>query len=171
MALNDKGSAPAPQREAISRPGFAAAHGPWLWPTLLLVLAVLVVVGFVFGVVRGKADELLVPGLAALSMVAALTFVAGRVVGRSAGQVHGVAEVLADATGDAMVIADDKGRALHANTAFVQLASRAGKARLVSMDVLYSGYPDFAEPVYQLAQAARAGQAARSQRNWRKDSW
>jgi two-component system, cell cycle sensor histidine kinase and response regulator CckA len=64
---------------------------------------------------------------------------------------------LADATGDAMVLTDAKGRAVHANTAFVRLASKAGQSRLTGMDVLYAGYPDFAEPVYQLAQAARNG--------------
>lgn len=155
MAAKEEAPATAPQGEARSR----LALQPWLLPALLLLLAALVVIGFVLGVVRDKAEDLLVPGLAAVAVVAALTFISGRILGRAGVQVRGVAEVLADATGDAMVIADDMGRALHANTAFVQLASKAGKARLLGMDVLYSGYPDFAEPVYQLAQAAREGKA------------
>ena len=51
------------------------------------------------------------------------------------------------------------GRVLHANSTYFQLTSKAGQARLAGMDVLYAGYPDFAEPVYQLAQAASAGRS------------
>jgi two-component system, cell cycle sensor histidine kinase and response regulator CckA len=64
---------------------------------------------------------------------------------------------LQDATGEAEVLADDKGRVISSNGAYVALLSKAGLSRTVGMDVLYAGYPDFAEPVYQLAQAARAG--------------
>ena len=68
-------------------------------------------------------------------------------------------DAVADAMGDAAVVNDAKGRAVYANGAFLKLASRAGASRLVGMDVLYSGYPDFAEPVYQLGQAAQSGKA------------
>ena len=64
---------------------------------------------------------------------------------------------LLDATGEAEILVDDKGRVISSNGAYVNLLSKAGLSRSVGMDVLYAGYPDFAEPVYQLAQAARAG--------------
>ncbi len=64
-------------------------------------------------------------------------------------------DAVADAMGDAAVVTDAKGRAVYANAAFLKLASKAGASRLVGIDVLFAGYPDFAEPVYQLAQAAQ----------------
>ena len=64
---------------------------------------------------------------------------------------------LTDALGDAVSVTDHKGRAVYANGPFITLAANAGAARLVGLDVLYAGHPDFAEPVYQLAQAARDG--------------
>jgi two-component system, cell cycle sensor histidine kinase and response regulator CckA len=67
-------------------------------------------------------------------------------------------DAVADAMGDASLVTDAKGRAVYANAAFLKLASKAGASRLVGMDVLCAGYPDFAEPVYQLAQAALAGE-------------
>jgi two-component system cell cycle sensor histidine kinase/response regulator CckA len=68
---------------------------------------------------------------------------------------------LLDAVGDAVVVTDDKGRAVYSNSAFLELASQAGASRLVGFDVLFAGYPDFSEPVYQLGQAAKAGTALR----------
>ncbi len=64
---------------------------------------------------------------------------------------------LIDALGDPAVVLDGKGRAVYANAPFMQLASKAGVSRLVGFDVLYAGYPDFVEPIYQLGQAAKAG--------------
>ncbi len=152
MSVTDKAGARMPDGEASTR--------PWILPAALVLAASAVATGFVMLLHRVEGTtELLLPVVAALAAIALLVFMAGRLLGKADGRVRGVAEVLADATGDAMVIVDDKGRVLHANTAFVKLASRAGQARLVGMDVLYSGYPDFAEPVYQLAQAARDGKA------------
>jgi two-component system, cell cycle sensor histidine kinase and response regulator CckA len=68
---------------------------------------------------------------------------------------------LLDAIGDAAVVTDDKGRAVYSNSAFLSMASQAGASRLVGFEVLFAGYPDFAEPVYQLGQAAKAGTALR----------
>ncbi len=64
---------------------------------------------------------------------------------------------LADALGDPLVVTDAKGRAVYANGPFIKLASEAGAGRLVGMDVLFAGYPEFAEPIYQLAQAVQDG--------------
>jgi len=66
-------------------------------------------------------------------------------------------DVLVDASGDPSVVVDGKGRAVYANGPYLKLASKAGVSRLVGFDVLYSGYPDFVEPIYQLGQAAKNG--------------
>ncbi len=66
-------------------------------------------------------------------------------------------DTLIDALGDPAVVLDAKGRAVYANAPFIKLASKAGVSRLVGFDVLYAGYPDFVEPIYQLGQAAQSG--------------
>ena len=67
---------------------------------------------------------------------------------------------LADAIGDPLVVIDAKGRAIYANGPFIKFAADGGAGRLVGMDVLYAGYPEFAEPIYQLAQAGEDGKSA-----------
>ena len=69
-------------------------------------------------------------------------------------------DVVVDAIGNPAVVQDSKGRAIYANATYLQLASAAGVSRLVGFDVLYSGYADFVEPVYQLGQAAREEKTA-----------
>lgn len=66
-------------------------------------------------------------------------------------------DAVTDSLGDCCVVTDAKDRAVYANAPYLKLASRAGVARLVGFDVLYSGNTEFAEPIYQLAQAAREG--------------
>ncbi len=66
-------------------------------------------------------------------------------------------DVLVDALGEPAVVVDSKGRAVYANAPYMKLTTGAGVSRLVGFDVLYAGYPDFVEPVYQLGQMAKAG--------------
>ena len=66
-------------------------------------------------------------------------------------------DAVVDALVEPAVVADAKGRAVYANAPYMKLASSAGLSRLVGFDVLYAGYPDFVEPVYQLGQAANQG--------------
>ncbi len=68
-------------------------------------------------------------------------------------------DAVADAVGSAFVVVDDRGRATYANKSFMQLVADAGALRLVGFDVLFSGYADFAEAIYQLGQSALAGEA------------
>ena len=151
MTYKDNARAGRPAGENGKRPLIAA---------LLLAVAALAVAGLFVLLVRkgGDAADLLLPGVAVLVVMFLLGLLAGR-------QFSGLSDTgllpqqMADGTGDAMVVADDRGRVLHANTAFVQLVSKAGQSRVTGMDVLYAGYPDFAEPIYQLAQAAAAGRS------------
>ena len=96
-------------------------------------------------------------GLSFLGLVALLGWSMGAIKfvdGRS--ERHFFDSVL-DALADACVVTDAKGRAVYANAPYLKLASRAGVSRLVGFDILYSGFTEFAEPIYQLAQAAREG--------------
>ncbi len=65
---------------------------------------------------------------------------------------------LTDAIADPLVVIDAKGRAIYANAHYIKLAS--GAARLTGLDLIYAGFPEFAEPIYTLSQAARDGRAA-----------
>lgn len=143
------------EAQAASPGGQGAAGRSLVAVVGVALLLLLVIAGLYYLVKQGvTAEQLLAPGIVGLVVVTLLGFAAGR-LRQAAGNGHGIlVQQLADATGDAMVIADSKGRVLHANTAFVKLSSKAGQARLAGMDVLFAGYPDFAEPVYQLAQAA-----------------
>jgi two-component system, cell cycle sensor histidine kinase and response regulator CckA len=96
----------------------------------------------------------LASGLGFLGLLGALAWVAGLINFTGSVAERPFFDSVADALGDAIVVTDAKGRAIYANAAFLKLASKAGASRLVGIDVLYAGYPDFSEPVYQLAQAA-----------------
>ena len=60
-----------------------------------------------------------------------------------------------DATVEAFVVADARGRAVYANAPYLKLAQAAGAKRLIGFDILYSGYADFSESIFQLSQASR----------------
>ncbi len=108
----------------------------------------------------GRIDAIpLIAGvvLAMVGIIAILGWIGGLFgFPQSAERIH-FYDSLLDAIGDAAVVTDDRGRAVYSNGEFLKLASQAGASRLVGFEVLYAGYPDFAEPVYQLGQAAKAG--------------
>ena len=64
---------------------------------------------------------------------------------------------LSDALGDPIVVTDGRGRAIYSNGPYLKLAADAGAGRLIGMDVLFAGYPEFAKPVYQIVQALQEG--------------
>jgi two-component system, cell cycle sensor histidine kinase and response regulator CckA len=104
---------------------------------------------------------MLIPGamLAFLGLVALLGFLAGLIVlpGRDTRQAF--YDAVADASGNAFVVMDAQGRAVYANQSYTALAAAAGAGRLVGFDILYAGHPEFATPVYHLAQAAAKGES------------
>ncbi len=136
------------------------SNGQWFRVAVLLVLAAGLVVLFlaawqfrdrfeVFALILGSL-------FAASGLLAILAWIAGMLQFAGTTAERPFFDAVADAMGDATVVTDARGRAVYANAAFLKLASKAGASRLVGMDVLFAGYPDFAEPVYQLAQAAQA---------------
>jgi two-component system cell cycle sensor histidine kinase/response regulator CckA len=69
-------------------------------------------------------------------------------------------EGLLDALGDPCVVSDGRGRPIYCNGPYLKLVADAGTGRLVGIDYLYTGYPDVAEKIYRVAQAAREGKDA-----------
>ncbi len=126
----------------------------------LLILALGICVGVAAWFLQGTVKPWMLATGAALSFLGLITllgwaFGALKIVGGDSERQF--FDSLLDAFSDACVVTDAKGRAVYANAPYLKLASRAGVSRLVGFDVLYSGFAEFAEPIYQLAQAAREG--------------
>jgi two-component system, cell cycle sensor histidine kinase and response regulator CckA len=102
---------------------------------------------------------LLLGGLAIVGFIGLLSWIIGLIQFAGSTAERPFFDAVADAIEDAIVVTDAKGRATYSNAAYLKLASKAGASRLIGIDVLYAGYPDFSEPVYQLAQAGRDGKA------------
>jgi two-component system, cell cycle sensor histidine kinase and response regulator CckA len=98
-------------------------------------------------------------GLAFVGLAATYAWFTGLIKPLGADSERQFFDAVTDAISDACVVTDAKSRAVYANSPYLKMASRAGVARLVGFEVLYSGYPEFAEPIYQLAQAAREEKA------------
>ncbi len=67
-------------------------------------------------------------------------------------------EDASDALGDSILVTDAKGRAVFANEKYRKLLLAADGRRLIGFDNLYAGQQEFSNPVFQLVQAARAGE-------------
>ena len=72
-------------------------------------------------------------------------------------------EGLLDTLDEACVVTDQRGRAVYANKAYRELAGEGAEERLPGVDTLYAGYPDIANNIYRLAQAARESRTAREE--------
>ncbi len=116
---------------------FKEMNLPWMQPGMLGAAAIFVFVGL----------------LAVFGWLSGLLRLAGRDPDRL------FFDSVTDAMVDPIVVTDDKGRAIYANAPYLKLASRAGVSRLVGFDVLYAGYREFAEPIYQLMQVLGEGQS------------
>jgi two-component system, cell cycle sensor histidine kinase and response regulator CckA len=137
-------------------------------PVLSLVLAI-VLAFVVYFAAQGVGE--IVPQVVtiALSMLSLAGLIA--LFGALAGFVHfgrtprqkAFFDKLLDATGEPCVVSDSRGAIIYSNDPYQQLVSKAGQARLVNLETLYSGYPDVSERVYRLAKAAREGREASEQ--------
>jgi two-component system, cell cycle sensor histidine kinase and response regulator CckA len=131
--------------------------------TLALALLLAVAVSAAAWLLRTAAPLwLLVPGavLALLGLFVPFGMMAGVMhIGRLPRQ-REFFDGLSDAIGDPFVVTDGRGRAVYANGSYVKLAAVSAAGRLVGMDMLYSGHPDLAEPIYRLAQAGLEGKTA-----------
>jgi two-component system cell cycle sensor histidine kinase/response regulator CckA len=128
-------------------------------PFLLALLSALIV-GVAANAVRSHVDLWLLAAGAVLSF-AGIYLILGLAFGvlrhRRDDQQEKFYDAIIDASGFGAVVTDRMGRALYGNHHFLQMAQKINPKRLVGFDILYAGYPDFAEPVFQLAQGAREG--------------
>jgi len=153
--MNDKGL----QAEVAGPAAFGPRRG-LVMMAVVLALALIVGVGSAAWMLKLQAPHWLLAGGAVLAMAGlAATFGAllGVVHFGSQPKQRQFLDGLSDSIGDPFVITDSKGRAVYANSAYLKLVSNAGAGRLVGMDGLYAGYPEFAEPIYQLGRAAGDG--------------
>ena len=131
-------------------------------PILLIVAAVaaLATVAVCAFVLRDRVQPAMLAAgglLSALGLLALLGWLGGLFSFAGATSERPFFDALTDALGDAAVVTDAKGRAIYSNGGYLKLASKAGASRLVGFDMLFAGYPDFAEPIFQLGQASHGG--------------
>jgi two-component system, cell cycle sensor histidine kinase and response regulator CckA len=132
-----------------------------MWVALALALVLAAAAGlFAYGI-GASEPAWVVLVLAGLSFIGLGTLFAALVgfvhVGRLPSQ-RAFFDAIIDSVGDACVITDRSGRVIYANAPYRVLARAHG--RLVGLENVYAGYPDIAERVYRLAQAARDGRPA-----------
>jgi two-component system cell cycle sensor histidine kinase/response regulator CckA len=134
-------------------------------PRIAAVIAVLLAAG-VWGIATLAPQHMGVPALlglgaaALVGLIFSLGVVAGFVhIGRLPRQ-RIFFDGLLDAVADPCVVTDSRGRVVYTNEPYRQLLSAAGLNRLIGVENLYAGYPDVADKVYRLSQAAREGSAA-----------
>jgi two-component system cell cycle sensor histidine kinase/response regulator CckA len=147
--------------ELEAAPGRAQAFGR-AGLALLLALLAAAAVGFAAFRLQGNIATWLLAGggaLAAFGLFSIFAWIAGLFgAGRTPPQDVPLDQLM-DAAGEALVVTDEKGRRAYANAGFYKLVSKAGSGRASTFEFLYSGYPDIADAIYRLAQAAREGRA------------
>jgi two-component system, cell cycle sensor histidine kinase and response regulator CckA len=137
----------------------------WLLLRGLVVIAVFAVAALVAYVVWQMQSDLptwfsaVAAGFGAVGLLSIFAWATGGLSLPGGDHDRQFFDAMTDAMSDACVVTDTKSRAVYANGPYLKLASKAGVARLVGFDILYAGYPEFAEPIYQLMQAARDGNA------------
>jgi two-component system, cell cycle sensor histidine kinase and response regulator CckA len=69
-------------------------------------------------------------------------------------------KILVDSNEDGMIVTDQSGRAIYANSAYAELSNITDPALLKTVEKLFTGSSDVSESIYRLAQAARSQKAA-----------
>jgi two-component system cell cycle sensor histidine kinase/response regulator CckA len=100
---------------------------------------------------------LLLLGLAFIGALALIALAAGFLRTNATRAGDEVARLLADTSPDGLIVTEGESRIVYANDAYIALAgvNSAGSPRTV--DRLFSGAPEVAEPLYRLSMAARDG--------------
>jgi two-component system cell cycle sensor histidine kinase/response regulator CckA len=147
-----------------------AAHKPLprgsVGVAVFLALLVAVTVGAFVYSARATAQPWVLwvlGGFAFIGLAGVFGVIAGLVqVGRQTAR-SAFHDALLDTLDEACVVTDGRGRAVYANKAFRDLCAHAEGQRLPGVDTIYAGYPDIANNIYRLAQAAREGRTAREE--------
>ncbi len=96
-------------------------------------------------------------GLAAVGVLALAAGIAGLIRVGSGGDADDLHEHLFESLPEACAVTDSLGRVIAANAGYRVLADAAEGERVSGIEVLYAGYPDVADHIYRLAEAARKG--------------
>ncbi|HUO53441.1 MAG TPA: PAS domain-containing protein, partial [Rhodoblastus sp.] len=134
-------------------------------PGLVLLLAgalVAVMAGFSF-LQNEQATRLTLGLLAFLAFIgisALLAYAVGFLQFAGAQARNDVTKLIADTSPDGMVATEGESRIIYANETYLALCGANDAAGLRTVDRLFSGAPEVAEPLYRLAQAAREGKRA-----------
>ena len=149
--------------EMDKRPAQAAQQQGRPWLAIMLVGALAVCVAILTYYYDGA-----LPGWVVLAgAFLAFAGLAG-IVGYAGGFVHfgrlprqrAFFDGLVDSLDEACVVADQRGRVIYCNRQYRELASSAGRKRLVGIENLYAGFPEISERVYVLSQAGRENKKA-----------
>lgn len=128
----------------------------------LAVLLALTAGAFAYSA-RDSADDwmlFLMGAFAFVGLAALVGGVAGWVqIGRRTRGVP-LAEEVIEATREACAVTDRYGRVVYASPRYLELADADPSRRTLGVEHLYAGYPDIADHIYRLAQAARDGASA-----------
>ena len=122
---------------------------------VLLLAAALVAAAAAFSFLPHEhASRLIVALLAVLAMVGILALF-GYAVGflQFSGQSvkNDITKVVADTSGDGLLVTEGDSRVIYANEAYLALSSAHGLADLRTVERLFSGAPEVSEAVYRLA--------------------
>jgi two-component system, cell cycle sensor histidine kinase and response regulator CckA len=130
--------------------------------SLLLLLAGLLVgaaVGLSF--VASEQAQPLILGLLALLAMAGVFFLFALAIGAlqlaGQGNRNDVVKAIVDASPSAIVVAEEGGRLVYANEAYLRLAGGESFIDVRPVERVFVGTPEVSEAIYRLAQAARDG--------------
>ncbi len=127
---------------------------------LLLAAALLVVMAF-FSILRHEQAApyilALLAFLAFTGVSALLAYAVGFVQLAGAHARNDVTKAIADTSPDGMVVTEGESRIIYANETYLALCGASDESGLRTVDRLFFGAPEAAEPLYRLAQAAREG--------------
>ncbi|MDI9847262.1 PAS domain-containing protein [Rhodoblastus sp. 17X3] len=126
---------------------------------LLAVALVAVMAGFSF-LPHEHATRLILALLAFLAFIgisALLAYAVGFLQIAGAQSRNDVTKIIADSSPDGLLVTEGESRIIYANETYMALSGAADGPGLRTVDRLFSGAPEVAEPLYRLAQAAREG--------------
>ena len=134
-------------------------------PGLVLLLAgclVAAMAAFSF-MPHEQATKLILALLAFLAFVGIsgmLAYAVGFIQLAGAQARNDITKVISDSSPDGLLVTDGESRVLYANETYLALSGAQDAASLRTVDRLFAGAPEVAEPLYRLAQAAREGKRA-----------
>ena len=142
-----------PQGSAIDR---SDRHGHIGWVLLLAGLLVGATLSLRFlGIDQAQP---LILGLLAFFAMAGVFFLFAMAIGvvQFSGQTarNDITKLMADTSGDGLVVVEDDGRITYANGAYLAFAGLQG-GEVLPVERLFIGAPEVSEAIYRLAQAAR----------------